>query len=926
MTEKPRADLTSNDNRPPAVHAAQWGARPVQEAARHFGTDLRTGLSDEVAEKRLDEFGHNEVKAGPQQSPLAILIHQFLSSVVVLLLIAATISFLTGELLQGIGILAAVFINAAVGFFTEFKAKISLEALEKISGPVARVVRGGRDIAVPASNLVPGDLVILEAGNRIPAELRIVECASLTIDESVLTGESVPVYKSDNYIEGEDAASTIAFHGTFTVKGRATGLVVATGENTRLGQLQCLLTSTPKAETPMEKRLEVLGRQLSILTVVICVALAIVGIFHKQNIWHMLETSIALAVAAIPEGLPVVATLALAVGTQRMVKLGVLIRELSAVETLGCTTVICSDKTGTLTENQMLATDIILNRRHLTLSGTGYDPSGSILENEQNVLAKDDELLKEMLTAAVLCNDASIEKKDGTAEWITHGDPTEGALIAAGAKGGVSQKELNREFPRVAERPFDLARKLMTTIHKCGDDNAIAYIKGSPEQIIALSNSQLTGSSSGAISPLTEDEKAWYLEENHKLAKQGLRVLGFAMKDCGNDLECNRQDNVEEALVFLGLIAMRDLPRKGVKQALKKCHAAGVQVIMLTGDQPATARTIAQELHIATKDASEDQVILGQDLESMSDERTIEALEAATVLARVTPPMKLKIVQALQKKGEVVAMTGDGVNDAPALRQSNIGVAMGLSGTDLAREASNMVITDDNFSTIVTAIEQGRIIYENIKRSICYLLTATIASLFTISLAIAVNDPLPLTPLQLLWLNLIMHVFPALGIVLQPASSDLMQHPPRNPKENILERNEFVEIFMRGIAVSLAVLAALQINSRFDLGVANITSLCFVTISLALLYQAWAWLGIGGRGGVRPNLLMYVMMVISYGLIFMALYIPPLAMALETAPLSASGWAVAFAVSTVSVALTEITSTLLKRSAMDETAKEGRAK
>ncbi|HEY9785841.1 MAG TPA: cation-transporting P-type ATPase, partial [Candidatus Obscuribacterales bacterium] len=859
----------------------EWGVLALDDVLRRLDTDIESGLSADEAEKRMAKHGPNELAYRPQASILSLLAHQFLSSVVLLLIAAAAISFLTGEHLQSAGILAAVFINAIVGFFTELKAQMSLEALKKISGPTARIRRGGKDMHVAARELVPGDLVLLEAGVRIPAEIRIVESAALTVDESILTGESVPAYKSGLFVEGEEATSTLGFHGTYVLKGRGTGVVIATGRATRLGQLQCLLTQTASGQTPLEKRLEVLGGQLSILTLFICAALAVVGILYKEDVWAMLETSIALAVAAIPEGLPVVATLALAMGTQRMVKLGALMRELAAVETLGCTTVICTDKTGTLTENQMIATDIVLDRRVIKVSGVGYEPKGELTEGEEVIDPEQDDVLTEVLRAGALCNDARIERsKDDT--WQVHGDPTEGALLAAAYKGGLEHKMLTKEFPRIGEIPFDLNRKRMTTIHDTGEQSIVAFVKGSPEQLIQACSSVNTAS---GIREMTADDRQWYGNKNEELAHNGLRVLALAMKTTRKSQWEEWSEKIEQDLTFLGLVGMRDLPRKGVHNALKKCHEAGIHVIMLTGDQPATARSIARDLNIIGNTAQEKDVLSGSDLEAMSADEMKSALQATKVLARVNPAMKLSIVKNLQERGEVVAMTGDGVNDAPALRQADIGVAMGLCGTDLAREASNMVITDDNFSTIVTAIEQGRIIYENIKRAICYLLTASIGSLLAIAIAIIIHDPLPLTPLQLLWLNLIMHVFPALGIVLQRAPRDLMRHPPRNPEEQLLERREFFEIITRGVLVSLSVIAAVQCMSLPALSGESLTAMSFTTIALSLLFQAWAWLGVGRHGSVRPNMLMWLMMIISYGLIFLALYVPPVSLVLETRPL-----------------------------------------
>ena len=876
---------------------------PVQEVLKSHDIDLERGLTQKQVEQRLEQFGPNKVSSKPKTGPAELLLRQFQSSVVILLLVAAIISFATHDNLQAAGILAAVFINAIVGFATELKAQISLESLEQIAGPTSRVLREGHDLTIPSSELVPGDIVILDQGTRVPADLRLLETHNLKIDESIVTGESIPVYKCERPVDGLGASVTTALHGTYVLEGRGLAVVTKTGKNSTLGQLQCSLYEGHSVPTPLEQRLDGLGQQLTWLTVLLCVLIAVVGLLQQQDFWMMLEASIALAVAAIPEGLPVVATLALAIGTQRMVKAGALIRQLAAVETLGCTTVICSDKTGTLTENKLQVTDIYVDAKSLSVTGSGYEPRGEIKHHGESMHL--DPALQNLLRAAALCNDATLEQGEQD-QWTVSGDPTEGALLAAAGKIGIERRELEKTHPRISEIPFDLSTKKMTTLHKLDEGDIRAFIKGSPERVIRDS---IRVHTSEGESELDERGRKVFLEKNDEYANQGLRVLAIASKRI--DESCEEEDHhsqANEQLTLLGLVAMRDVPRKGVGAAIDRCRQAGIRVLMLTGDHPSTAKSIARELHISDDGGvpASGEILLGSDLENLSQEQLILRLNNASVLARVTPRLKLEVVKALQASKNVVAMTGDGVNDAPALQQANIGVAMGQAGTDLAREASNMVITDDNFSTIVGAIEQGRIIYDNIRRAICYLLTAALASVVTVAGVMIFDNALPLTPLQLLWLNLVMHIFPGLGIVLQGAAPGMMERPPRDPQEKLLGRFEISQIVAQSFIVSLSVLVAIEMY-KLVIGTPIVsTTIAFATISFALLFQAWSWLFIRpyaehGKERAPINSFMYLMMFISYALVFMGIYLPGLNTVLETAPLSLYGLSVATIMSTASM-------------------------
>lgn len=851
---------------------------------QHYCVDPSVGLSEGTVADRIKQFGANQMRGRKSHGLLTIVIRQFQGTVILLLVFAAAISYVSHEVMQAAGIMIAVVINAVIGFITEWQAKVSLDKLEALAGPTARVLRAGHEQEIPAHRVVPGDIAILEPGARVPADLRLIDSYGLSIDESSMSGESVPVFKSATNIGDDDPDAQIALQGTLILAGRGRGVVTATGDQTRLGHLGCLLTEAVSRRTPLEEKLEELGRQLTVAIFVLCSILAAVGIWHQEDVWMMIQTAIALAVAAIPEGMPVVATLALAVGTQRMVHARALVRQLGAVETLGCTTIICSDKTGTLTENQMVLTDLVCNSRHLKLSGAGYEPKGEITEDGLSVSASDDGMVVDLLRAAALCNDAKIENHDGGTQWHVHGDPTEGALIAAAGKVGLVHDHLVGAYPRTGEIPFDLERKRMSTVHRTPDGGCVVYTKGSPESVMKRSCFVRIGAGDR---PLTDLERDWFINKNDELAKLGLRVLAIAHRKFESEPAELTAAFVETDLTLLGLVGMSDRPREGVQAAIESCKNAGIKVIMVTGDQPATAQAIARDLNLLDPRTSGDPVLTGSELSKMNESELRLALRDATVLARVTPEMKLAVVRALQADGEIVAMTGDGVNDAPALRQSNIGVAMGRSGTALAREASSMVITDDNFATMIKAIRQGRIIYANIRKSIAYLLTASVASVMCVAGAVLFDIGLVLTPLQLLWLNLIMHVFPGLGIVLQRGDSDVMTKPPRSSSEHLLSRVIKQQIGIRSIVVACAVLFCLYLHVCMGGAVAHKSTIGLATLSLALLLQALSWSGLG-MGKAMTNMPMIVNLGISGILLMAAIYAPVLQGLLNTVALNAT--------------------------------------
>lgn len=861
-------------------------------------TPLDIGLTESEVLERRTSWGFNEIPVKPVRDEWFILLaRQFRSSVVILLIVAALISYLFAEYLQSLAILGAVAINAFVGFFTELRAQISLKTLTKLSSPTIRTRRHGQEIDIPTRELVPGDIVQLEAGLRVPADVRLVQTCGINVDEATLTGESVPVFKciSHNNEEIDD----IVYQGTLVLDGQALAIVIATALNSRIGKLGKLLTEVPSRQTPLELELEGLGKQLCWMMLILCVVLTLVGLWHQEPVLMMVQTSIALAVAAIPEGLPVVATLALAIGTQRMVKKAVLVRQLAAVEALGCCQVICSDKTGTLTENRMQVTEIFADGRQFHLSGKGYEPTGTIDLNGIEVDIESEDTLRNLLFAAALCNDAFLENHEGKDEWHIHGDPTEGALIVAAAKAGLIHAQLLSLYPRIDELSFDLTRKRMTTINRSPSGQLISSTKGSPESVLKICDSLYRD---GELCKIDDALRNELMMANLKMAEKGLRVLAVARKDLSN-IDSTDLASVESNLTFLGLVGMQDRPKLGVKESIALCKAAGIKILMLTGDQPQTALAIGKDLGIV--EDGEDPILTGREISKFEEKELTSALKKKVILARVSPEVKLSVVRALQNDGLVVAMTGDGVNDAPALRQSDIGVAMGKVGSDLAREAAEIVITDDNFSSIVKAIEQGRVIYANIQNAIAYLLTASLAAVMTVAGAVLFNTGLPLLPLQLLWLNLIVHVFPALGVALLPSHKSIMKDKPRQSASSVLGKEEYIQIWTRALLVATGVLLAIVFHAHSAFHLEKITTLGFATLSCALLFQAWLWAW-SGRSftkdsiwkHVRPALVLN--MLISYALMIAAIYIRPLEKVLGTTRLDFYDWLVVLSASLLS--------------------------
>jgi Ca2+-transporting ATPase len=743
------------------------------------------GLSTEEAERRLQEFGPNELVERKGVTPLQIFLGQFKDIFVIMLLIAIGISVAINEIVDAATIGAIVFLNAVVGFVQEYRSEKAMEAMKKLTAPKARVLRDGTEKFIPSREVVPGDIVLLEAGDRIPADARLLEVVDLKTDEAVLTGESTAVDKKDVVLDTKTAVAdrkNSVFMATHITYGRGKAVITSTGMGTEFGKVAEMVQAVETVETPLKQKLTKFAKKLGIIIVAVCAIIFVLELYELfvlgtsgiEEIMDAFETAIALAVSAVPEGLPAVVTVSLALGARELAKRNALIRKLSSAETLGATTIICSDKTGTLTKGEMTVRKIYVNNKMIDVTGAGYEPKGDFLLNCVPVDPKEDADLDLLLKASTLCSNATY---DGTKVL---GDTTEGALIVAAAKAGMTKTDLDKAYSRLQEVPFTSERKHMTTVHKSPEGELFSYVKGAVELILERSGHIVKG---GKSIKLSKKEKEQILKTNEEMANQALRVLAVAYKKLPKT-ETGKYDEeeLESDLVFIGLAGMIDPPRDEAKGANELCRKAGIKTVMITGDHKLTAVAIAKELGIMNDDLA----LTGAELDKLSDEEFDKIVEDATVYARVSPEHKLRIVRALKKKGHIVAMTGDGVNDAPALKQADIGVAMGITGTDVTREAADMVLADDNFATIVTAVEGGRAIYDNIRKFSFFLLRSNFDELLVIGVFALLGLPLPLSAGMILWINLVTDGGPALALSLDPPQEDLMSRPPRNPREGIL--------------------------------------------------------------------------------------------------------------------------------------------
>lgn len=767
-----------------------WHSLEKEEVLKKIGSSPK-GLSRGEAVQRLQKFGYNELEERERVTPWEIFFNQFRDVFVIMLLVATAISVAIGEMVDAATIAAIVVLNAVVGFVQEYRSEKAIEAMKKLTAPKARVLRDGKETVIPAKEVVPGDILLLEAGDRIAADARLLEIVELKANEAVLTGESTPVEKSLEPLPEDTPVSdrrNMVFMGTHIIYGRGKAVVTATGMNTEFGKIAEMVQTVEEKETPLKQKLAKFAKALGTIIIIVCAVIFILELYEifvlgvaesgeaLKNILNAFETSVALAVSAVPEGLPAVVTVSLALGARELAKRNAIIRRLASAETLGATTIICSDKTGTLTKGEMTVRKIFVDDKIVEVTGTGYTPKGDFMLNGKKLDVEKEDDLRLLLGAATLCSNASYNGE------TVIGDTTEGALIVAAGKAGLWKEELEKKYPRIHEVPFTSERKRMTTVHKVGDGKAFAYVKGAPEVVLERCSHIIKN---GEIKRLTKKEREKILKVNEEMASQALRVLGVAFKELPYSEAKFKAETLENKLVFIGLAGMIDPPREEVKEAVEKCEGAGIKSVMITGDHKLTAVAIAREIGIL-KDAEKELSLTGAELDKLNDEEFEKIVENVKVYARVSPEHKLRIVRALKKKGHIVAMTGDGVNDAPALKEADIGVAMGITGTDVTREAADMVLADDNFATIVKAVEGGRNIYDNIRKFSFFLLRCNFDELVVIGSFALLGLELPLTAGMILWVNLVTDGGPAVALSMDPPAEDVMKRPPRDPNEGIL--------------------------------------------------------------------------------------------------------------------------------------------
>ncbi len=915
-----------------------WHAMNAEDVLEKLHTPAQSGLSSAEAARRLEQYGPNQLAEKPGPTFVQMLFRQFNNFIIILLLIAALISALLGEWIDAGAIFAIVLLNAVLGVVQESRAQQALAALKKLSSPEAQVLRDGRRVSVPSPELVPGDIVFLEAGNFVPADLRLLEAANLQVEEAALTGESVPVHKSaSGRLEADiplgDQRNT-AFMGTTVTYGRGRGVVVGTGMRTQLGLIAGMLQSVDEEETPLQKRLDALGRTLGWAALAVCGLVFVVGLFRSnftaEEIVGVFMIAVSLAIAAVPEGLPAVVTISLAMGMQEMVHRHALIRRLASVETLGSATVICSDKTGTLTQNEMTVTRLWVDGQLFEVTGSGYAPSGDFLRGGEKVELKEYPAVTTALWVGVLNNDAHLEmtqNEDGSASYRMVGDPTEGSILVAAAKAGALVPQLSGAYPRNDEIPFDSVRKRMLTLHRIEQprDNDISPIygeeqkewyavavKGAPDVVLGLC-SRYQSMDDRHTRPLDEAARMRILSANDRMTQDALRVLGVAYRLIPERPSEMKADDLERDLVFVGLIGMIDPARKEVTPALEKARTAGIRTIMITGDYPNTARAIAENIGLLHPGH---QILTSADLNQMDDAALQREVLRTDVFARVSPEHKMRIVDALRANHEVVAMTGDGVNDAPAIKRADIGVAMGITGTDVAKETADMVLTDDNYASIVSAIEQGRIIYSNIRKFVYYLLSCNVAEILIIFLATLFGWGSPLTPLQLLWLNLITDGAPALALSTEKGDPDIMHQPPRPTNEPIINRYMQIGILLQTVAITSVTLIAFWIGRSSSTHSEFAETMAFATLSISELFRAFTarseYFPLS-KIGVFTNKWMNWAVLSSLVLIFAVIYVPFLEIIFKTEALGWAQWVQILPLVLVPSAAAELTKFLFAR-------------
>lgn len=863
-----------------------WHQKEIGEVFEELHSSFQ-GLSLEEAQQRLQQYGPNELTEKKKTSLFMMFLSQFRDFMIIVLIAAAIISGIIGELSDTIAIIVIVCLNAVIGFVQEYRAGKAMAALKKMAAPGATIMRDGMPANIAAVQIVPGDIAILEAGMVVPADMRLVEAFRLTVEEAALTGESASVEKHVKALRDEDLPlgdrKNMAYKGTLVSYGRGMGAVFATGMDTELGKIATMIQEEEETKTPLQKRLAAFGQKIALAVLAICIIVFGIGLLRGAPPLLMLLTAISLAVAAIPEALPAVVTIALALGARKMVQLNALIRKLPAVETLGSVTYICSDKTGTLTLNRMTVEEIFADGKEVP--SKDFEPAKG----------------KELFTALALSNDV---RADASGNVL--GDPTETALYDIARDKGYDKKGLEKDFVRAAEIPFDSERKCMTTIHRQPDGKYISFTKGAIDALIDKSTAILTSSG------LKDVDAEEIYRINGKMAARGLRVIGIAMRKWDELPADVSPETVEKELTILGLVGMMDPPREEAKEAVRLCKAAGIKPVMITGDHPLTAKAIAERLGIIENDSKA--IITGRELEKLSLEEFEERVEHISVYARVAPEQKLKIVKALQDRGHFVAMTGDGVNDAPALKRADIGIAMGITGTDVSKEASHMILLDDNFATIVKAVKEGRMIYDNIRKFIKYLLTTNSGELLTLFLAPLAGLPMPLLPIHILWINLLTDSLPALALSAEPAEKDIMERPPRNPKESIFSHGlgahaVWVGVLMAGIVIFVQVWAIRTEHAHWQTMVFTVLSLTQLGHVLAIRSEKESLF----KTGVFTNKYLIGAVGLTFILQMATVYVPLLNPIFKTEPLTLPELILTLALSSIIFFAVEIEKLLKRR-------------
>lgn len=884
------------------VLSQPW-ANSVEDISGQLDVERTKGLDSHQVHSMRKKYGHNRLREAEKKNVWEILLAQFKNLIVILLGVAGLLSFCFHEYMNGFAIIGVIFINAAIGFIMEFKAVRSMEALHQMEKVTAKVRRGGKMQEISAKELVVGDVVLLEGGDIVSADLRLLTSAKLQADESILTGESLPVTKKIEPIEADASLGdrfNMLFKGTSVTRGSGEAVVTAVGMETELGKITDLVQKAEGGATPLEKRLDSLGRNLLWVTLGLIVVIALTGIFRGKEFKLMMEMAIALAVAAIPEGLPIVATLALARGMLRMAKQNALVNELAAVETLGGVSVICTDKTGTLTENKMTVTELIFSDERVKVGPLDDSSSGEFSIDGKPVDALGNDRVKKLLEVGVLCNNASLNKIDGK-DITGIGDPLEVAFLVLAKKAGVDYEQVNVEYPEEAEDAFDSDTKKMATFNKSGTGYWVAA-KGAMESILDDSTTMMGASGS---EEMTDDWREYWLGQNLALAEKGYRVLALAMKH-----EDALDADPYKGLEFIGLACMEDPAREDVKDAIEACRSAGIRTVMITGDHPKTAASIAASIQLTGKEFED--AIIGKDIMRAEDmsEADEERYRNASVFARVSPKQKLDLIAVHQDAGAVVAMTGDGVNDAPALKKADIGIAMGQRGTQVAQEAADMVLKDDSFSTIIVAVEQGRIIFENIRKFVVYLLSCNISEVMVVFAASLVNAPLPILPLQILFLNLVTDVFPALALGVGRGSSEIMKEKPRSSDEPILPKNGWYKIIGFGAVMSVAVLVAFTLAfKKLGMDEQGAVTISFLTLAFSQLWHIFNMRGANTHWAdneVVKNRFVWGAIGLCTALLVGSVYTPFMANVLSLSNPGVKGWALVAVASCMTCAVGEI--------------------